>query len=170
MYINVKIGEAYYLQMSGVLRCEAGRVFTLVTVAWLIDCQCLVRLQGDTVLRITEHFFVWTHLSRAMAGLHLIDFQLHLFGQTFVQTSRCGVGFHTFHHCLFPPSVCCLPRAKRPCIMYEGEGGPCLNLKVFTVSSNHCGLWGFRKWIESCIQTLYFMFQHFSWIRMQQFW
>ena len=33
MYINVKIGEAYYLQISGVLRCEAGRVFTLVTVA-----------------------------------------------------------------------------------------------------------------------------------------
>ena len=105
-----------------------------------------------------------------LAGVHLIDSQLHLVSRTFVQTSRCGVGFHTFHHCLFPPSVCCLPRAKRPCIMYEGEGGPFLNLNVFTISFNHCGLWGFRKWIESCIQTLYFMFQHFSWIRMQQFW
>ena len=158
MYINVKIVEAYYLQISGVLRCEAGRVFTLVTVAWLIDCQCLVRLQGDTVLTITEHFFVWTHLSRGfwLGYIWSILNCIWSVSRTFVPTSRCGVGFHTFHHCLFPPSVCCLPRAKRPCIMYEGEGGPCLNLNVFTISFNHCGLWGFRKWIESCIQTLYF--------------
>ena len=152
MYINVKIGEAYYLQMSGVLRCEAGRVFTLVTVAWLIDCQCLVRLQGDTRTLSSESrsISLFEHIFPGVSGWGTFDrfsiaFGLWSVSRTFVPTSRCGVGFHTFHHCLFPPSVCCLPRAKRPCIMYEGEGGPCLNLNVFTISFNHCGLWGFRK-------------------------
>ena len=131
MYINVKIGEAYYLQMSGVLRCEAGRVFTLVTVAWLIDCQCLVRLQGDTVLRITEHFFVWTHLSRGFWLGYIWSILNCIWSQELLFKLHGAVRCRISYIPSLPISPFCLLFAKSKKAMYNvwGWGGPLLELK-----------------------------------------
>ena len=132
MYINVKIGEAYYLQMSGVLRCEAGRVFTLVTVAWLIDCQCLVRLQGDTRTLSSESrsISLFEHIFPGVSGWGTFDrfsiaFGLKNFCSNF--TVRCRISYIPS----LPISPFCLLFAKSKKAMYNvwGWGGLLLELK-----------------------------------------